>query len=210
MPVLILHAQAQARVLEYALATASDNERDKAEEGVGSQALLALDESCANLREALHRDFSEGVTVGLDLLTCSVAFRYMEAIDGCADSLDEVSPKEFEEARRTLTRALSCLEDCVVPVGSDQQLCWSGGISDPVLDRTSLLQMVAVLARQQGVELQAHQLRCWCEDCDIKVHGGLRTKMSVCPECGDKRCRRAAHHDFPCSMKVTDPLGAPC
>jgi hypothetical protein len=84
-------------------------------------------------------------------------------------------------------------------------LGWPGGISDPVLDRTSLLQMVTTLSRQKDVEGMAHQMRCWCEDCDVKAHGGLRTKMSVCPECGDKRCSRAAHHGFPCSKKPSGP-----
>ena len=85
-------------------------------------------------------------------------------------------------------------------------LGWPGGISDPVLDRTSMLQMVTTLPRQKALEGLAPQMRCWCEDCDVNAHGGLRTRMSVCPECGDKRCRRAAHHDFPCSTKPSDSL----
>lgn len=52
--------------------------------------------------------------------------------------------------------------------------------------------------RREFAERQVRRLQCWCEDCDIKAHGGLRTKMSLCPECGDKRCSRAAHHDLPC------------
>ena len=46
---------------------------------------------------------------------------------------------------------------------------------------------------------QAEPVRCWCESCDMAANGGLRTRMSVCPSCGDKRCQRAAHHDNPCS-----------
>lgn len=93
------------------------------------------------------------------------------------------------------------------PVQEDAALSaalgWPGGISDPVLDRTSLLQMVTTLSRQKDVAGIALQMRCWCEDCDVNAHGGLRTRMSLCPECGDKRCGRAAHHDFPCSTKPT-------
>lgn len=36
---------------------------------------------------------------------------------------------------------------------------------------------------------------CWCESCDIKANDGLRSRMSLCPKCGDKRCARAVHHD---------------
>jgi len=43
------------------------------------------------------------------------------------------------------------------------------------------------------------QPRCWCETCDVSANGGLRSRMSVCPQCGDKRCPRAEHHDNVCS-----------
>jgi predicted RNA-binding Zn-ribbon protein involved in translation (DUF1610 family) len=125
----------------------------------------------------------------------------LEALKGYRRELSDHQPCDAERALESALAELA-LEDAALCTA----LGWPGGISDPVLDRTSLLRRVAALARQQGVELQAYQLRCWCEDCDIKVHGGLRTKMSVCPECGDKRCRRAAHHDFPCSKRVADPL----
>ena len=66
--------------------------------------------------------------------------------------------------------------------------------------------------REEAAERQAQRLRCWCEDCDLKAHGGLRSKMCVCPECGDKRCPRAAHHDLPCSktpnVRANRPSGA--
>ena len=47
---------------------------------------------------------------------------------------------------------------------------------------------------------------CWCESCDIAEHPnvlGGRTRMSVCPNCGDKRCARAKHHDATCSNPTT-------
>jgi hypothetical protein len=43
------------------------------------------------------------------------------------------------------------------------------------------------------------QVACWCESCDTAANNGLRTRMSVCPECGDKRCPKAAHHGNDCS-----------
>ena len=44
--------------------------------------------------------------------------------------------------------------------------------------------------------------KCWCEACDINLNG-WRTRMSVCPECGDKRCARAERHDQACSTAHT-------
>ena len=38
---------------------------------------------------------------------------------------------------------------------------------------------------------------CWCETCD-ETANGLRTRMSVCPQCGDKRCPKAAYHGNEC------------
>lgn len=45
----------------------------------------------------------------------------------------------------------------------------------------------------------ATQNPCWCEACDL-AQGELlgRTRMSVCPQCGDKRCPRAKTHDAVC------------
>jgi len=42
------------------------------------------------------------------------------------------------------------------------------------------------------------QVCCWCESCDTAANHGLRTRMSVCPDCGDKRCPRAAQHGNEC------------
>jgi hypothetical protein len=68
--------------------------------------------------------------------------------------------------------------------------------------RLRMRDLLAGLERSLRLEAEARQaqrLRCWCEDCDLQAHGGMRSQMSVCPDCGDKRCSRAAHHDFPCS-----------
>lgn len=39
--------------------------------------------------------------------------------------------------------------------------------------------------------------RCWCETCRPVTIGDMR--MVVCPECGNKRCPKATHHDNPCT-----------
>lgn len=40
---------------------------------------------------------------------------------------------------------------------------------------------------------------CWCEMCDTTANHGWRTRMSICPDCGDKRCERATFHGNACS-----------
>lgn len=42
---------------------------------------------------------------------------------------------------------------------------------------------------------------CWCEACDLAANGGLRTRMSLCPTCHDKRCARAKHHYAACEAE---------
>jgi hypothetical protein len=42
---------------------------------------------------------------------------------------------------------------------------------------------------------------CWCARCDME-HNVKRTRMSVCPECGDKRCPRAEDHRNKCGEVV--------
>jgi hypothetical protein len=38
---------------------------------------------------------------------------------------------------------------------------------------------------------------CWCARCDME-HNVTRTRMSVCNQCGDKRCPRAEDHRNEC------------
>ena len=40
---------------------------------------------------------------------------------------------------------------------------------------------------------------CWCTACDVAANGGARSRMSVCPQFGNKRCPRAAQHDNACT-----------
>ncbi len=50
------------------------------------------------------------------------------------------------------------------------------------------------------------QRECWCEKCDLAQGNPLgRTRMSLCPECGDKRCPRAKHHDNACAQHQEPP-----
>lgn len=40
---------------------------------------------------------------------------------------------------------------------------------------------------------------CWCESCDTAANAGFRSRMNLCPICGNKRCPRATHHDQECT-----------
>jgi hypothetical protein len=45
--------------------------------------------------------------------------------------------------------------------------------------------------------------KCWCEKCDIDLNG-MRTRMSICPDCGDKRCPKAKSHNNCCQLATMD------
>jgi hypothetical protein len=41
---------------------------------------------------------------------------------------------------------------------------------------------------------------CWCYSCDAAAPGFLfRTRMNLCPDCGNKRCPRATWHGHRCT-----------
>lgn len=46
---------------------------------------------------------------------------------------------------------------------------------------------------------------CWCDSCDVEWRSrqrgpaGLPSRFIVCPDCGNKRCPRATHHDLACT-----------
>ncbi len=47
--------------------------------------------------------------------------------------------------------------------------------------------------------------QCWCWTCQaerlaaLPFPENLRARMCLCPECGNKRCPKAGHHDNECS-----------
>lgn len=59
------------------------------------------------------------------------------------------------------------------------------------------------LAKHVWEKMRAHPQatepaqRCWCETCRPVALGDMR--MVVCPECGNKRCPKATHHDNACT-----------
>lgn len=71
-------------------------------------------------------------------------------------------------------------------------------------DMSPAFEVLAAWNRRTPQPTQA-QANCWCEFCDLESNGPLRTRMSICPTCGDKRCPRAAHHDAAC-QKYPPPV----
>ena len=68
--------------------------------------------------------------------------------------------------------------------------------------KENLRNLPAMLAAAPAApEQQEPTKECWCETCDLSRGNPMgRTRMSVCPQCGDKRCPRAKHHDSACQV----------
>jgi Zn finger protein HypA/HybF involved in hydrogenase expression len=54
------------------------------------------------------------------------------------------------------------------------------------------------------IELRILANQCWCYRCDQEgktSYGrtGLRDRMNLCPDCGNKRCPRATDHRLTCT-----------
>lgn len=52
-----------------------------------------------------------------------------------------------------------------------------------------------------------HTPTCWCEACDLKINGPLRTKISVCPVCHDAGCPRSKDHRNECNSQTQAKAG---
>ena len=116
MPTLKLQTHAQALVLEYALATGADNERDKSGDGLGLDAIAELESACESLRVLLRCEEKGRSVVTLDLIACAAASRYLEAIEGGAESIEDLSADAFEDARRSLLAAFEKLDRIALTV----------------------------------------------------------------------------------------------
>lgn len=65
------------------------------------------------------------------------------------------------------------------------------GATDPIEQRSRI-----------PVFMDQKALSCWCEKCDKATNQGLRSRMSLCPTCGDKRCPRSIDHEAVCATHV--------
>lgn len=58
------------------------------------------------------------------------------------------------------------------------------------------------LNQSEHADWLARATQCWCASCDRLTNCGLRSKMSICPQCGDKRCPRAENHANDCGTTL--------
>ena len=79
----------------------------------------------------------------------------------------------------------------------------AGHVSQSKVDEARAL-MPAGGYKEKAVPKRRQFVKCWCEDCDVSANV-LRSRMSVCPECGDKRCARAKNHANGCSAAAPKP-----
>lgn len=47
-------------------------------------------------------------------------------------------------------------------------------------------------------KLKLRSPECFCMQCDVEENG-MRSRMSLCPDCVNKRCPKATHHNNKCS-----------
>lgn len=60
-----------------------------------------------------------------------------------------------------------------------------------------------------GEDVRTVRIDCWCITCDAEIadaqeangdfFGALSRPFVVCPDCGNKRCPKATHHDNACT-----------
>lgn len=80
-----------------------------------------------------------------------------------------------------------------------EQLARQLGAVDPVEHRFREIQPVGLHAFNELMLGKGWTVpACHCEACDTAANQGFRSRMSLCPQCGDKRCPYAAHHDNAC------------
>lgn len=76
-----------------------------------------------------------------------------------------------------------------------------------------IAELEAQLAQRERPALTEHfplaSSSCWCESCDKAANGGFRSRMSLCPSCGDKRCQRSIHHINACDKERAHGIGDP-
>lgn len=102
---------------------------------------------------------------------------------GCAEVDPPLATDSVEQQERKTTPTIG--EDARLELRRlAEQAAWAG--VDPQ-------------ALREGREIR--QPACWCETCDIAANSGLRSRMSLCPQCGDKRCPCAQQHDNPCRVR---------
>ena len=110
--------------------------------------------------------------------------------------------KDITEARDTLNRWLEMREE-------DNRIAQTKAEQRASQGEWPTEERIENIGRN-GNDGAIYESQCWCEKCNIrtiKIQDGsekaleILSKMPICPQCGDKRCERAKHHDNECSAK---------
>lgn len=100
----------EAVVLEYALGTALDNERDKGEDGLGGEWLERINTRWIQLRENIAQG-KQDIRIEMDLISAGVALQYLVSVEGSADAVElagqPLEVEVFEAGRRALLDTLA-------------------------------------------------------------------------------------------------------
>lgn len=117
-------------------------------------------------------------------------------------SQDDFEPVDESETPREIAEEIAALLASTPAQPAQQEslcACWPGRMC-------SRSNKCADDVRQAAHQEPPQPSDCWCEACDLSQGNQLgRTRMSLCPECGDKRCPRAKHHDAPCQVTQAKP-----
>jgi hypothetical protein len=115
----------EAAVLEYALGTALDNERDKAEEGLGGEWLERINTRWSLLREDIAQG-KQDIRLEMDLISAGVALQYLVAVKGSAESVElagqPLGVDVFEAGRCSILETLARWEGSSSKMGTAPQM----------------------------------------------------------------------------------------
>lgn len=137
---------------------------------------------------------------------------HAKAIEDAANRLISLasgicSAEQALTARRALQSAIIAGVGAAPPKDSAEfalaALVAAGHVSQSKVDEARAL-MPAGGYKAKTVPQRWQFVKCWCEDCDVSANV-LRSRVSVCPECGDKRCARAKNHANGCSAAAPKP-----
>lgn len=87
----------------------------------------------------------------------------------------------------------------IIRIAADGNVYWKGRLVESDSDfKSAMLDLKDSLMKAQATPheypLKGNPSDCWCWNCTQD-----RTRMIVCPTCGNKRCPHATDHNLPCT-----------
>lgn len=114
---------------------------------------------------------------------------------------EQAQPDVLPDVDQVIQRCIDAVRDADCPFFA------TTAINDAVYTMRLMQDHITQLAQRERPALTEHfpltSPDCWCETCDMAANGGFRSRMSLCPSCGDKRCQRSIHHINACDKEPT-------